>query len=58
MTIQYHVIENSIDIDYLRSLKTLMFSEKRLNGNDMRDIGNRLEILINRIVLVTDEVTL
>jgi hypothetical protein len=55
MTIKYHIIEDPIDIDYLYSLKALMFSEKRLNSGDMRDIGNRLEILVNRIIMIEEK---
>lgn len=45
-----HVIEDSVDVAYLESLARRLFSERRMTGDEMRDAGNRLRVLLDRLV--------
>jgi hypothetical protein len=49
----WYVIEDEIDLTYLKSLKDRLFSENKMTADDMRDAGNRLQILIDRLVEIS-----
>jgi len=42
---EYYLIESK-DIHYLQELMKRLYSEKRMYGDEMRDNGNRLSLVI------------
>lgn len=49
-----YIIEADVDRDYLVSLKDRLFSERRMSGDEMRDAGNRLTILLDRLIPIEE----
>lgn len=45
---------NALDLQYIYNLRKRMYTEKDLSGDEMRDIANRLFLICNDAVIITE----
>lgn len=50
-----YMFEDDHDMEFLRSLCKRLYSEDRMNGDNMRDMAQRLHILIERTHKIDDD---